>query len=348
MMKVLVVDGSRSDRKQIVEALETVSLVAVQGAVADLESARRALASNTPDIVVTAVRLPDGDGIDLIAAARDVSSAPSIVVVGNKTTREEWRRHLEAGADRFVDRERGLDELRDVVGALVAGRTADSDDPMRVVGRLAAGVAHDLNNYLAIIGATTDVLQRVPNDPKLWHQLRVATDKAMRLTATLVAHVRGDQPTFEMIDFGKLVRSTVELVWSSIDGRIDVAIDIGDRLPIVRGVPAELEQLVLNLVLNAADAMPDGGDLRIAVAPLGRSGVVLEVSDTGPGFDVDTLDQRGVLSPSSKPDRRGGLGLGIVRRIVDRHDARLRARREATRTVVSVILVSDEAERNGS
>ena len=322
MMKVLVVEGSRQERKQIVDALEQVASVAVQGAVSDVESARRVLASNTPDIVVTGMHLADGDGLDLIAAARRVPNAPAIIVVGEGAGREQWRRHLEAGADRFVDRDRGLQELRQVMGMVVAGREAGTDDPMRMLGRLTAGVAHDLSSYLAITNRIANLLRRDHNDPRLWEQLRGVTDRALRLTETLVSHVRGDLPEFEAIDLAETVRGTVDMAWSSIAGHIDVSIDIADRVPSICGVRTELEQLVLNLVLNAVDAMPNGGELRVTVAARPPAGVMLAISDTGAGFDLDA---------------HAGLGLGIVRRVVDRHDAEVRVEREPPRTVVTLV-----------
>src|SRR6185436_10685650 len=123
-----------------------------------------------------------------------------------------------------------------------------------------------LNNYLALIGGTTTLLQRNPGDPGLVQQLRRGLSHATRLTASLLSYARGETPPFEAIDLGALVRATLDIARSSISEMIDIVDDVEPDLAPVRGIRAELEQLVLNIVLNAADAMPNGGELRIRVA----------------------------------------------------------------------------------
>src|SRR5688500_8293221 len=111
MMKVLVVDGSKEQRQEIVEALTQVDQICVQGAVADARSALRVLDSDASDIMVASTQLADGAGLDLIEAARRAPHAPAIVVVGGEvSSREEWRRHLKAGAARYVDHDNGMVE----------------------------------------------------------------------------------------------------------------------------------------------------------------------------------------------------------------------------------------------
>lgn len=288
-MKVLVVEGDKKGRQAIVEALARVDRIAVTDAVPDLTSAIQAM-SRVPDIVVVAVQLADG----LIAAARQADHAPSIVVVGHDASRAEWRRHLEAGADRFVDADTGLRELREVVGAL-ASRTPI--DPLRLLGRLAAGITHDFNNYLTVIGASLALYQRKPDD-KLLAEARAAVDAASRLTARLSSYARGEVVAPELVDLGALVTNTLSIVRSTLPASVEVRTELREHL--VRGVVPELEQLVLNLLLNAADAMAAGGQLTISVR-----GPILEVAHTG----------------GPAPAK---LGLDIVRQVCERHRARLR------------------------
>jgi signal transduction histidine kinase len=340
MMKVLVVDGSKEQRQEIVEALARLDRVCVQGAVADARTALRVLAHDAPDIMVTSTHLADGAGLDLIEAARRAPHAPAIVVVGGDvSSREEWRRHLKAGAARFVDHDRGMVELREVVTALASDLHSDSDDQLRLLGRLTAGVVHDLNNYLALIGGTVTLLQRNPGDPVLIAQLRRGLSLATRLTGSLQSYARGETPPFEAIDLGALVRSTIDLARSSISETIDVIDEVEPDLAPVRGIRAELEQLVLNIVLNAADAMPSGGELRVRVAGT-EATTVLEIADTGDGITVPGAPDD-VLTRSTKGSRRGGLGLGIVRRVAARHGATLRfAHALPSGTVVTVVFSS--------
>src|SRR5204862_1042345 len=137
---------------------------------------------------------------------------------------------------------------------------------------------HDLNNYLALIDGTIHLLARTPADKSLIDQLRRGIGLATRLTGTLLVYARGEVPTFASIDLGGLVRATLDLARSSIADTIDVIDEVDADLAPVRGVKSELEQLVLNLVLNAADAMPTGGELRVRVRATGGS-VAIEVGD---------------------------------------------------------------------
>ena len=301
-MKVLVVEGDKVGRQAIVNALMQIDRVAVQDAVPDLQSAIQAL-TRIPDLVVTGVQLPDGDGMQVIAAARSVARTPSIVVVGRDASREEWRRHLEAGADRFVETDRDLRELREVVGALAH---REPIDPMRLLGKLAAGITHDFNNYLTVIGATLALHQRKPDD-RLLGEARQAVEAASRLTARLSSYVRGEPTETVLVDLADVVRDTLAIARSTLPTTVEVEVDA--RLCSVRGIVPELEQLVLNLLLNAGEAMPRGGRLHIVVG-----GGTIEIGHSG--------------GPA-----RATLGLEIVRNVAERHRAKVRVGPGSVRVV---------------
>lgn len=316
-MRVLVVEASTEDRRAIVDALMPLDAIAVQGAVADVQSALRAIAEESPDVVVTGVELGDGSGLELIEKARLVPRPPRFVVVSAMPTRDEWQRHLAAGADRFVERDGELDELRSVMETLAPPRPAPEDD-LRLLGRIAAGVTHDLNNYLGALSVTLALLDREPNAPELVAQARDCADRMARLTSAMLQYVRGDEPALVPVDLCDVVRGTLRVIDRIIPDSVTVELQLSELARPVRGAVAELEQLVLNLAINALDAMPDGGTLRIRVQPTGASATFLEISDDGAGIKLPSLGS------TSKPGRRVGLGLGIVRRVVARHHGALK------------------------
>jgi signal transduction histidine kinase len=140
----------------------------------------------------------------------------------------------------------------------------------------------------------------------------------------LTSYVRGSPPRFEAVDLGVIVERTIRLIAPVIPPAITVRVEIATQLIPIHGAVAELEQLVLNLVLNAADAMPDGGELRVRVQSTGGAAVYLEVADTGVGLpDAAQVTGDGPV-PSTKPGRRRGLGLGIVRRVLEHHRGSLK------------------------
>jgi signal transduction histidine kinase len=206
------------------------------------------------------------------------------------------------------------------------------EDSFRLLGRMAAGVVHDLNNLLTVMRVALDL------DDKA--RLREGIESAVRLTQNLLEYARGSKPDPMPIDLPALVQRVLGLIGRVITPEILVIVDKPPVVPLVRGVEAELEQMLLNLIINACDAMPSGGELRIRLRVPGPSAVAVEVMDSGQGFTCEDTP----TSPSArstKPGRRGGRGLGlrIVRAAVDRHHAVMKiATRENGGTAVSVIL----------
>jgi signal transduction histidine kinase len=316
-MKILIVDGERNHRQHLVHVLGAVTNVVIQGAVPDMQSALSAVVEASPDVVVTGTALPDGDGAQLIRNVRRLARTPSFVVVTDTAEDGERERYLAAGVDRIVETRDNPHALQLAISTLRprAGGSIPPEETERLLGRLSAGVVHDLNNYLHVIDVTLTLLRRHPQDPELWQQSEAALGAMSRLHATLLAYARGGTQPLGLVDLGELARETVAVLGRIVPPEIAVHLDLAERLPPVQGVRAELEQLVLNLIVNACDAMKRGGDLTISVRKSAAAAVVLEVRDSGTGEVPPTLDGRTV----SRKRRGAGLGLGIVQAVVQRH-----------------------------
>lgn len=327
-MKVLIVDGSKESRRDTVEALTQLTNVVILGAVANARTALYALADAPPDVVVTDAQLPDGDGEHLVERIKRLERSPSIVVVSGEPSDEQRERYMAAGVDRYVGRDAELRGLTDAVVTLGRGRSSiAANDSLRLLGRLAAGASHDMNNYLFAAGSLLSLLERNPKDPSLWTQLNAALEAIARVNGTILSYARGASPRPEGIDVGATVRAVLAIAAQLVPPSVSVTTDISPSLRSVRGVPTDIEQLVLNLIINACDAMPEGGMLHIAVTPTASAAVHLRVTDSGYGLD----------RPSTREGR--GLGLGIVRAVVERHNGALRfADRAGGGTVVDVML----------
>jgi signal transduction histidine kinase len=343
MVNILVAEKSSAARQAIVDALARIDAIAVQGAVAELREAVRSLCRDTPDLVVTGIELADASALDLIEATRQLAPESRIVVVGPSPASEAWRRQVAAGAIRFVASEPSLDELCEVVAAIArrtpeggaeggAGGAPDDDDPVRLLGRITAGVAHDLGNYLSALAAVVALMDNAGADPALVARAAALVDHAGRITRSLVGYARGDAPAFEPVDLASVVDRMLALLASVLPAGIAVRTDIAALVPPVRGAALELEQLVLNLVLNAADAMPGGGELTVRVQPTGTAAVYLEVSDTGHGLPPEPRAADGGPVAPSQRGHRVGLGLGIVRRVIARHGGSIRFAPRVDRT----------------
>jgi len=198
---------------------------------------------------------------------------------------------------------------------------------MEAVGRLAGGVAHDFNNLLTVINGYTDVLlDQLPDDGSEHADLamiRDAGDRAAALTAQLLAFSRRTIIAPKALNLNVLVERLVKMCKRIIGENIVLTTHLDADLDPVMADAGQIEQVVMNLVVNARDAMPRGGRLSIATRnyrALTGSHVRLTVSDTGEGM-TDEIRVR-VFEPffTTKPQGQGsGLGLAIAREIVRMH-----------------------------
>jgi signal transduction histidine kinase len=317
-MKILIAEGSKEQRLRLVEVLGEVTNVVIQGAVADVQSALHAVVEAGPDVIVTGTTLSDGDGAQLIESVRRLERTPSFVVVAGGNTENQRERYLSVGVDRYVEHDEDSRALQVAVTTLRkrAAGSIPPEETQRLLGRMTQGVVHDLNNYLHVLDVTLTLLKRHPEDTQLWDQSKAALQTMTRLNSTLLAYARGGALASALVDLGELSRQTVAVLARIVPPEVTVRFDIAEKLPPVQGVRSELEQLLLNLVINACDAMPAGGELTIAVRPSVGKVIVLEVSDTGGGL-VIAANQLGHSLSTKRPG--SGLGLGIAQAVVDRH-----------------------------
>ncbi|MEX0691145.1 MAG: ATP-binding protein [Gemmatimonadales bacterium] len=199
------------------------------------------------------------------------------------------------------------------------------------VGRLAAGIAHEVGNPLAAIRTYTDVLVRRGVDPEVTRQITDETDRIDRIVRSLLDYARPSRGGEGVVEVARTIERVVDLL--TAQGLLrdkDLRLHVASGLPVVRGPAHGLEQILVNLLLNAIDATPQGaivieaqewtGDprRRLRRAELeGVRGVLLLVADSGPG--VPEADRERIFDPfvtSKNPGRGTGLGLAIVHRAV--------------------------------
>jgi len=205
---------------------------------------------------------------------------------------------------------------------------------MESVGRLAGGIAHDFNNVLTVVLTTTELLAQDAPDEDARRDLRTIQDacqKASSLTKQLLALGGRQILQPEVIDLNQLLREDEALVRSLIPENISFTIRAAPDLGNILFDPGRLEQVLLNLVVNAVDAMPAGGQLTIETRNVQLdegyaerhlevepgSYVVLLVSDTGTGMDSETMEN--IFEPfftTKAPGKGTGLGLASTYGIV--------------------------------
>jgi signal transduction histidine kinase len=205
---------------------------------------------------------------------------------------------------------------------------------MEAVGRLAGGVAHDFNNLLTVITSYAELILFDPassGSREELQEIRAAAARAAKLTRQLLAFSRRQAMDTRVINPNDVLHGTSGLLSRVIDAGVNLDTQLAPDVPTVHVDPGQLEQVMMNLAINAADAMPEGGDLIIETSRAVLSGgapmpdpdlapgvyAVIRVRDTGVGMDAATVAQ--IFEPffTTKEAGRGtGLGLSTVYGIV--------------------------------
>jgi two-component system cell cycle sensor histidine kinase/response regulator CckA len=213
-------------------------------------------------------------------------------------------------------------------------RAVQHFEQFELLGQLTRGMIHDLNNMFSVVSENLHLARTDEGVPQVTRdrleQIDVALKKGMGLVKKLGQFSRAQELQVQPIEINQAVNTALELTQPLFRGRICAKLALNPDLPMVEGDPGEIEQALVNLILNAIDAMPNGGELSVSTElvqreALGKSSepacfVLITVADTGVGIPEDI--QSRVFEPffTTKTDKRGtGLGLPSVYGIVQHH-----------------------------
>jgi PAS domain S-box-containing protein len=259
-------------------------------------------------VVIDALRAPDGSLSGFAKITRDV------------TAQREARK--------------ALDEARE---------TLFQAQKMEAIGQLTGGVAHDFNNLLMVIKGSIELLRkRLPQDSRALHLLDNAqqgADRGIALTQRMLAFAHRQELKLGAVDIPSLVSGMSDLIRRSLDSNMELELRLPEGLAPVWADANQLELALLNLVVNARDAMPNGGNIVIAAeeAPIdpmpdGQRFVCLSVIDSGEGMDAETLARATEPFFTTKGVGKGtGLGLPMVHGVAHQSGGRLVLKSEKAR-----------------
>jgi PAS domain S-box-containing protein len=287
----------------------------------------------------TVLGRPLGDFLTPQAAAKVAAAWPRLLA-SNELRQLEIRCRKESGAtldvlvsarierDAAGEVRRGLMVLNDITQRKRLEEQLVHAQKMEAVGLLTGGIAHDFNNLLTVIAGNLALLEmRAGDDPALRHLIQAASraaERSERLTQQLLAFSRRQRLEPEEFDLNERIEEIAEMLQSTLGRRIAIGLQLGPQLGRCFADPGQVEAAIVNLAINARDAMPEGGKLTIATAyrtllqhesdeiPPGDYSM-LEIADTGHGMPPDVLER--ALEPfytTKEVGKGSGLGLSMV------------------------------------
>jgi len=354
-LRVLIIEDSEEDALLLVHALKQGGYDPIFQRIYTREAMVSALHDETWEVIIADYRMPRFSAPDALQIVKERCLDVPFIIVSGAIGEETAVTAMKAGAHDYIMK----DNLARLIPAIERElrevemhrkkQQAEEDkkrieeqllqsQKMEAIGRLTGGVAHDFNNLLTAIRGYTDMsFDQITKDTQLYKDLKeiqICTERAMNLTRQLLLFSRRQPMEFFHIDFNKTVENLLGLLHRIIGEDIEVRYDLVSEKLILFADQTSIEQMIMNLVVNARDAMLEGGTVTIRTEKSNLSSqavknisnaypgdfVRFSVADTGSGIDEEILEH--IFEPfySTKAFGKGsGLGLSVVYGIIQQH-----------------------------
>ena len=348
VVRILIVDDDPQAAPLVELALADAHFECMMEVVSTARAGLHRIHENEHDVYLVDYRLPDGTGLELIHDAKSQGATKPFILMTGYGSGDLDQAALKEGVADYVEKHLLGTYLERSIRYALRDWQADralrdreeqlrQAQKMEAIGRLAGGVAHDFNNLLtAIIGYTEVIVERVPADDPTRRdvqEIRRAADRAAALTRQLLTFGRKQFVRPVVLDLNDTVNGLLQMLPRVIGEHIQTTTRLLPSLRRVTADAGQMEQVLVNLVLNARDAMPAGGTIAIESNNVSLSPdrvdaeglsippgeyVSLAVTDTGAGMDAYTRAHAFEPFFTTKPMGKGtGLGLSTVYGIVD-------------------------------
>ncbi len=359
-LRVLIVEDSAGDAELMVLELRRGGFEVLADVVDAHDAFVERLRSGTYDVVLSDYKLPGWTGPGSLEEVRIHRKDLPLLIVTGALGDERAAECIKAGATDYILKERMARLPIAVRRALEEKRLREEHarledefrqaQKMQAIGVLASGISHNFNNLLQVIYSYTYVALKEagPSGPsaEALEEIRKASQRAASLTRQLLTFSRRQVPSSRIVNLNDLVRGMIDLVEHVLGEGITLVDRLGSDLWPTRVDPGQMEQVLVNLALNARDAMPRGGLLTIETANVTREvpetgwpgspgrieEVMLAVRDTGVGMDEET--RRRIFEPfftTKQPGEGTGLGLATVYGIVRQNEGHIQVRSQPGR-----------------
>ncbi len=261
-------------------------------------------------------------------------------------------------------KEREIEEISGLIGAfnrMAYELETNQEDLLQArkiaaLGTFTAGIAHELNNPINNISLTAETLNDLyaeeldADAAEMIQDIILQTERASDIVRNLLDFSRTEQPTFRTLALREVLESTVKLIKNQLlMSGVELDVSIAENLPPVDGNSQNLQQVFMNLMINAIQAMPDGGKVGILAEPDGPGMVRIDIRDTGVG--IDPQKQQHIFEPffTTKEVGKGtGLGLSVTYSIVKRHGGRMEVKSEPGKGSVFSVYLPVEREKHNN
>jgi PAS domain S-box-containing protein len=231
-----------------------------------------------------------------------------------------------------------LGEISDITHIKSLEKQLMQAQKLETIGTLTAGIAHDFNNIIGTIAPSAQLIMMDPQHPQTARRAEIIykmAERAGRLTSQLLAFTRNEKSEVIPFNLNKIIQDSLSLIEKSIHVKVKLKLDLEEHLHTIEGDPNQFIQIIMNLVVNANDAMPDGGELLLKTRNVRADAsykswdasfeegdyVMFSVKDTGIGIPAEIRDK--IFDPFFTTKKRGkgtGLGLSMVYGITKSHN----------------------------
>jgi two-component system cell cycle sensor histidine kinase/response regulator CckA len=344
-LKVLLVEDNPNDAKMVLRELSHSGFDAIAKRV-DTESEYLASLHDNHQLILSDFTMPEFDGIRALELLKQSGLEIPFIIVSGSIGEEIAVDAMRRGASDYLLKDRltrlgpavrrALQEVAERNQRRQIERQFIEAQKMEVIGQLAGGVAHDFNNILAVIMGYSDLtIQKIGENEEIKGHLetiRSAAERAAGLTRQLLVFSRKQMVELVVLDINAVLKDLDKMLRRLIDESIELTVAPGTQIGRIKADSGYIGQVVMNLAINARDAMPTGGKLTIATnnatldedyarahaGTIAGDYVVLSVSDTGTGMTEEIKAHIFEAFFTTKPKGRGtGLGLATCATIVE-------------------------------
>ncbi|WMJ70504.1 ATP-binding protein [Stenotrophomonas sp. 24(2023)] len=332
-LRILLVEDSPEDAELMSEQMLDAGMEAAFERVESEAELRQALLSFQPDIVLSDLSMPGFSGDQALRIVRDAAPEIPFIFVSGTMGEENAVEALQKGANDYIIKHsparlpsavaRAVREARSAAERMRVETELMRAQRLESLSLLAAGLSHDLRNILQPLLIMPDLLKARTDDAQLHHLADVIAECGRRgheMAESMLSFVRGSRKPSERIRIADLFGAVALLLRSNLPQAVILQVEVADEALAVEANYTELQQVLLNLALNAIQAMPEGGRLCLEACQdtgvAGEDALRISVIDEGTGMDADTLSH--LFNPFFTTKANGtGLGLISCKRIVE-------------------------------